>query len=247
MAEPNPNPTARDNAEQGEEKGEEEVLFNATRHEHNLVLFEGLPAYTCSGCKEYGANMGYKCKSSSGSKCQNFTLHAVCAALPDAIQGRHIQHPFRSDVIVKFRAKTLLRHHCSACCEVVKGFVFETERHNIRLHPLCMALPEILDYSRHANHKLRLVKGDLKGKAYSCSACDGHIACGGWRYRCEDVACKVYVDPSCAKNDIFGLPDHGIHRVASVANSTSRRKTESSSAFVQSIIKGVVTVLTDSN
>lgn len=228
MAEPNPNPTARDDGKQGEE----EVSFNATRHEHELLLVEGLPAYTCSGCKEYGANRGYKCKISSGSKCESFTLHEVCAALPDAIQ-----HPFISDVIIKFRSKTFLRHHCSACCEVMKGFVFETERHNTRLHPLCMALPKILDYGGHANHKLKIVTGDLKGKAYTCSACDGYIACGGWRYRCEDVACKVYVDPSCAKNDIFGLSEHGIHRVASVGHSTSGHKRAD---LVESVVSGAV-------
>lgn len=232
MAEPNSNRTARDDEKQGEGEGKgkvgEEVLFNANRHEHELLLFEGLPAYTCSGCKEYGANRGYKCKISSGS-CMNFTLHEVCAALPD-----DIQHPFRSDVIIKFRSKTFLRHHCSACCEVIKGFVFETERHNRRLHPLCIALPKILDYGGHANHKLKIVTGDLKRKAYTCSACDGYIRCGGWRYRCEDVACKVYVDPSCAKNDIFGLSEHGIHRVAPV------RKTDISAVLVQSIISGAV-------
>lgn len=233
MAEPNSNPTARDDEKQGE--GGKEVLFNATRHKHELLLFESLPAYICSGCKENGANRGYKCKISSGSGCENFTLHEVCAAVPDVIQD-----PFRSDVIIKFRSKTLLRHYCSACCEVMKGFVFETERHNTRLHPLCMALPKILDYGGHANHKLKIVTGDLKGKSYTCSACDGYIARGGWRYRCEDVACKVYVDPSCAKNDIFGLSAHGIHRVASVGPTTSGGIR---AGLVQSIISGAVSGL----
>lgn len=232
MAEPNSNPTARDDEKQGE--GGEEVLFNATRHDHELLLFEGLPAYTCSGCKEYGANRGYKCKISSSSECKNFTLHDFCAALPDAIQ-----HPFHSDVIFKFRSKTFRRHQCSACYEVMKGFVFETERHKTRLHPLCMALPKILDYHRHAtaNHKLKIETGDVKGKAYTCSACDGYISRGGWRYRCEDVACKVYVDPSCAKHDMFRLSEHGIDRVAAVG------KTDISAVLVQSIINGVISLL----
>lgn len=98
---------------------------------------------------------------------------------------------------------------------------------------MCVALPKILDYGGHANHKLKIVTGALKGKAYTCSACDGYIRCGGWRYRCEEVACKVYVDPSCAKNDTFGLSEHGIQRVASVGPTTSGNKR---AGLVQSII-----------
>nr|ABK26475.1 unknown [Picea sitchensis] len=223
MAESNRNPTAGDDEEQ-EEEGPV-VLFNATRHEHELLLFQGLPVYTCSGCKEQGANIGYKCNIDShrpSSSCRNFTLHELCATLPDAYQ-----HPFRSDVSFKFRPKTFRSHRCNACCDVVKGYVFQTERRHLRtelrLHPLCMALPKILDYSGHANHKLKFVTGDLKGKGYACSACDSQIDSGGWRYRCEDVACKVYVDLSCAKIDIFGLSDHGIQRVAPVSRRRSRR------------------------
>lgn len=107
-----------------------------------------------------------------------------------------------------------------------------------------MTLPEILHYGGHANHGLKIVRGDLKGKAYTCSACDGHIACGGWRYRCEDVACKVYVDPSCAKNDIFRLSEHGIQRVASVGPTTSGDKI---AALVLSIVSGAANWLLDSS
>nr|ABK24844.1 unknown [Picea sitchensis] len=233
MAESNPNPTAGDD----EEHEGPVVLFNATRHEHELLLFEGLPAYTCSGCKEKGANIGYKCNiNSDSSSCENFTLHELCATLPDAYQ-----HPFHSDVIFKFRPKTSLSHRCNACWDVVRGYVFETERHHLRhelrLHPLCMALPKILDYSGHANHKLKLVRGDLKGKEYACSACDTQIDYGGWRYRCEEMACKVYVDLSCAKIDIFGLSDHGIQRVAPV----SRRRPVAN--FVKSFMSEAVVAL----
>jgi len=243
MAESNPNATAGYDEEK--EEGGRVVLFNATRHEHELLLFEGLPAYTCSGCKEKGANIGYKCNINSdslSSSCKNFTLHELCATLPDAYQ-----HPFRSDVSFKFRPKTTFRHRCNACWDVVKGYVFETERHHLRhelrLHPLCMALPKILDYSGHANHKLKFVTGDLKGKKYACSACDTQIDSGGWRYRCEEVACKVYVDLSCAKIDIFGLSNYGIERVAPVRRSSSRPL----ATFVNGFMNGAVYALTNMN
>jgi hypothetical protein len=213
MAGSNQNPTAGDDREH--------VEFNANRHSHELWRLEGLPAYECSGCKEKGANIGYKCKFNNPSlSCHQFTLHEACATLPD-----DFQHPFRSDVSFKFRSKTSLRHRCNACWDVVKGYVFETEKRDIRLHPLCMKLPKVLAFGGHANHKLKLltgfVTGDLKGKAYTCSACDNRIASGGWRYRCEQAACKVYVDLSCAKIDILGLSKHGIERIAQVSRSRS--------------------------
>jgi len=250
MAESNRNRTAEDDNERREGEGEREqvVLLNATRHKHELLLLEGLPAYTCSGCKEFGANIGYKCKidydsSSSSSSCHKFTLHHLCATLPDVFQ-----HPFLSDATLKFRPKTLLYHQCSACSDVVKGYVFETERRDLRVHPLCMALPKTLDFSRHAHHKLKLVTGDLKGKGYTCSACDTNID-SGWRYRCEEVACKVYVDLSCAKIDIYGLSDFGIDRVAPVSRnrSTSRGKSLATSlgtALGKGFISGAVSFST---
>ena len=103
------------------------VFFNATRHEHELFLVEGLSVYTCSRCKEDGANTGYKCKLSDSSSCKNFILHEACAILPDVFQ-----HPFRR--LFRFRPKTLLRHHCDACHDVLRGYVFERPDH-LRLHP----------------------------------------------------------------------------------------------------------------
>lgn len=205
MAESNKNPTAGDHIEQTERA--QAVLFNATRHAHELVRLEDLPAYKCSGCKEFGANIGYKCKlNDSSSSCHDFTLHEVCATLPDALQ-----HPFRSDVTLNFR-----EDRCNACWDVVKGYVFESDTHNLRLHPLCMALPTILDFGGHPNHKLKLVMGDLKGKPQTCSACNSRIESGNWRYGCEQVECNVHVDVSCAKKDMLG-----IHTVAPVSRSKS--------------------------
>lgn len=235
MAETNPNPTATVHEEK-EGKGDRVLFFNATRHKHELCFFEGLPAYKCSGCHEYGANLGYKCTHlDSSAPCKNFTLHEACATLPDLFQ-----HPFRCDAIYKFRSKTHMRHQCNACQEVVRGFVFQTEKHDVRLHPLCMALPAMLGFSGHANHKLKFLTGNLKGKAYTCSACDSQIDSGGWRYRCEEVTCKVYVDPACAKIDIFGLSNYGIERITPVSRGQSVATFVASVLSTASQISGIV-------
>jgi hypothetical protein len=68
--------------------------------------------------------------------------------------------------------------------------------------------------------------GDLKGKAYTCSVCDSHIDSGGWRYQCEEVACKFYVDLSCTKIEKLGLSNYGIERVAPVSRSKSALATK---------------------
>jgi len=184
------------------------VIFNPTRHEHELCLSANLKKYTCSGCKEFGAEIGYKCSSSS---CQDFTLHKDCATLPDVYE--------HSDESFKFRSKTHMWHHCDACRDVLNGFVYETERRHLRpelrLHPLCMVLPKTLDFSGH-DHKLKFVTSNVNGKEYTCSSCDSPIDSGCWRYQCEEVECKVYLDLSCAKIDFFGLKNSDIQRIAPV-------------------------------
>jgi len=205
------------------------VIFNPTRHEHELCLSKNLKKYTCSGCKEFGAEIGYKCSSSS---CQDFTLHKDCATLPDVYE--------HSDGSFKFRSKTHLRHHCDACRDVLNGFAYETESNRLRLHPLCMVLPETLDFSGHA-HKLKVVTSDLNGKEYTCSSCDSPIDSGCWRYQCEEVACKVYLDLSCAKVDIFGLKNSDIQRVAPVRMSL---KFKSKLPSVGTVMNSVGTVMT---
>lgn len=211
MAETNPNPTARAQEEEGGE-GEHVVIFDATRHEHELCLFEGLPAYTCSGCKENGANIGYKCKLNDSPSCKDFTLHEACATLPDVFQ-----HPFRRRF--QFRPKTHLWHHCGACRDVIGGYVFERPDH-LRLHPLCMVLTEKLQYGGHGHHQLKLVTENMKGEA--CSACGKNIKSGRCRYRCEKVNCNFCVDLSCAKIDFYGLSGSGIARVAPISRSSTR-------------------------
>lgn len=196
MADSNPNPT--------------EGFSNVTRHEHELFRFEGLPPYKCSGCEEFGGKVGYMCKFKD-SICHNFTLHEACATVPDEYQ--HSQHG-----PLKFRPKTQFTHHCNACQDVLKGFVFETERHHLmhalRLHPLCMLLPPTLQYNGHKNH--RLVMDDSEVDAYTCNACNKQIHSGGWRYLCKEVTCQVKVDLSCAKIDIYGL---SVGRIADVSRS----------------------------
>lgn len=249
MAETNPNQTAEVHEEEGEEtnqnrtagvheeegeEGEHVVIFDATRHEHELCLFEGLPTYTCSGCKENGANIGYKCKLNDSLSCKDFTLHEACATLPDVFQ-----HPFRR--LFKFRLKTHLWHHCGACRDMMRGYVFERPDH-FRLHPLCMVLTEKLHYSGHANHQLKFVRENLKG---ACSVCGKNIRSGRWRYRCEKVNCNFCVDLSCAKIDFYGHSDSGIAKVVPISSSNTRFISKPSSAgkwvaaaFLGDTIKG---------
>lgn len=233
MAEKNPKPT--DRVHEQEVEGEHVVFFNATRHEHELCLFEGLSAYICSGCNEDGANIGYKCKLHDSLFCKNFTMHEACAILPDVFQ-----HPSRKPF--KFRPKTVLRHHCEACRDVLRGYVFERPDH-LKLHPLCMALPEKLQYGPHADHQLKFVKGN----ADACSACHRNIKSGRWRYRCDKVSCNFCVDLSCAKLDFYGLSDSGIARVAPISGSRRRFMSKPSSsgkwvaaAFLKGTIDGAV-------
>lgn len=172
-----------------------EGLIIATRHEHELCRLERLPKYECSGCKEAGENVGYQCKLKDSSSCRNFTLHHDCATVRD-----EFQHPHHG--LFKFRSKTHLRHTCDACLDVLRGFVFESERPRLRLHPLCMTLPLTLQFSGHADHKL--VMDDSTVDEYTCNACNNQ-ASGGWRYLCKGVKCRVRVDLSCAKIDHHGI------------------------------------------
>lgn len=222
-----------------EEEREQVVFFNATRHEHELCLFEGLPAYTCSGCKEKGANIGYRCSLNGSCCCKDFTLHEACATLPDVFQ-----HPFRR--LFKFRPKTHLRHYCGACGDVLRGFVFERPDH-FKLHPLCMVLPEKLQYGGHENHQLKFVTRDLQGDGNACSACYQTIKSSHWRYRCEKETCMFCVDLSCAKIDFYGFSDSGIAIVAPISRSNRRFMSKPASsgkwvaaAYLKGTIKGPV-------
>jgi len=235
-SESNPNPTATDHEEEKGDGGHM-LFFNRSRHEHELRLSEDLPAYTCNGCKENGANIGYKCKDSHSS-CKNFTLHEACANLPDVFQ-----HGSRK--LFKFRPKTHLRHHCDACRDVLKGFVFEAERpHHLRLHPLCMVLPEKLNYGGHEHPQLKLVPGDDE---YCCSECRKNNTAGGWRYRCEEVTCQVSLDLSCAKINFYELSESGIARVAPMSRSRRfRSKLSSSGKWIASaLFEGTISGVTE--
>lgn len=210
MAETNPNPTERNG-------DHDALILNAPdRHHHELRRLEGLKVYTCNGCKQYGANIGYKCTDDGSAPCKNFTLHEKCATLPEVVP-----HPYpQIDTSYTFRRTTNARHYCYACRDLVRGYVFESENGKQRLHPLCVALPTKLDFGGHGTHKLKFVTGaDLKGETHTCSACHSKIAASAWKYRCEDVACNVYVDLSCVKVDILGLSNYGVHTAARISRS----------------------------
>ncbi|GLJ45889.1 hypothetical protein SUGI_0966080 [Cryptomeria japonica] len=170
------------------------------RHMHPLILCEDLSPYKCNGCKEYGANIGYRCNF-----CPHFTLHQVCGAYPDTFV-----HPFYPAQEFKFRKKTCFRHDCDACGEALKGFVYESPRPDsmrpLRLHPLCVALPTTLDYGGHEDHPVQLIMET--GGTFVCSRCNESKS--GWSYRCDEMACRLRVDLMCVKVDINGLPEHGI-------------------------------------
>ncbi|GLJ45888.1 hypothetical protein SUGI_0966070 [Cryptomeria japonica] len=213
------------------QKNDDGALYSS-RHEHNICSYEGLQPYTCSGCKEKGANFGFKCHL-----CPDFTLHDACAAIPD----KYV-HPFYSNFPLQFRPKTRLpRHHCDGYGEVLRGFVFESPSRDLRLHPLSMALPKILSIGGQKNHRLKLVVDN--DRKFNCSECERSNSC--WRFQCEETACRVWVDLNCAKVDFHGLSDHGIYSVA--RRSRSKRVVEmlsKSGKFVGGIIlQGVVSGL----
>ncbi|KAH9328742.1 hypothetical protein KI387_000850, partial [Taxus chinensis] len=79
----------------------------SSRHEHSLCSYKGLGPYECSGCKEYGANLGYKCRL-----CPDFILHEACAAIPD-----EYVHLLFTQLPLQFCSQTRLRHHCDGCGE----------------------------------------------------------------------------------------------------------------------------------
>jgi hypothetical protein len=195
---------------------EEEGELNTGRHKHKLCLSETLPAYTCSGCKEKGKTIGYRCKS-----CKDLILHKVCAELPDSYD-----HPFLQ--CLQFRSKTRLSHHCNACQKLLGGYVFESQKHDIRLHPLCVTLPQTLKFTGHAAHELKLLAHD-KGRPYACVACDKRFESGGWRYRC--TPCNISVDLSCVKTEFHKLPEYDadsgggstLRRAADIGSSLSSK------------------------
>ncbi|GLJ45893.1 hypothetical protein SUGI_0966140 [Cryptomeria japonica] len=169
------------------------IICNSNpRHKHELTLCQGLYPYNCNGCKENGANIGYRC-----SDCQIFTLHEVCGAYPDVLV-----HPFYPTYEFKFRKKTRLNHECDACGEDLRGFVYEAATGNLlrplRLHPLCVALPTCLNYGVHKEHPVKLILGT--GGSFNCSRC--HKNKSGWSYRCDNIACRFRVDLGCVKDDI---------------------------------------------
>jgi len=198
---------------EGNRREEAAEVLNPDQHEHPLVLSSSLEDFICSGCKEMGSKIGYKCKDPDSSSC-NFTLHKDCVLLSDTDTDTGHVHPLKKECQLKFRPKPRLPHHCTACRKIWRGYVFESERRDVRLHPLCMKLPRERKFSGHVAHKLRLVANNKVETAYTCNACRTAITYGGWRYECPQKTCKFSLDLWCAKSEIYGLPKHDPFSVA---------------------------------
>eukprot|EP01018_Ginkgo_biloba_P006983 Gb_16355 [translate_table: standard] len=137
-----------------------------------------------------------------------------------------------------FRPKSHLRHHCQACGDVMRGFMFESG--GMRLHPYCMKLPTSLNYSGHPAHRLELIL-ESKSSADKCTVCGEKIK--GWMYTCREISCrlKVKVDMSCAKVDFHGLGEHGTQRASPEAVSKKiERRAKPVASQMGSIIAGVL-------
>lgn len=175
------------------------TFFRANRHDHALQMYEGLVPYTCTGCKERGLNFGYECSDPFSHSREKIIFHVHCATLED-----EKQHPIRKDLTFRFRPKTKLHHRCTACDHELKGFLYETENQDMRLHPLCLMLPREFEYNeQHTQMSFELKIG--KGKAYNCCCCKEEIK-HGWKYMCGDVC----MDVGCAKYYLLGLSANGI-------------------------------------
>eukprot|EP01018_Ginkgo_biloba_P017766 Gb_29548 [translate_table: standard] len=184
---------------------EMEMGLNTDRHKHPLILKEGLGLYTCSGCYEYGAAKAYVC-----GQCTEYTLHEACATIPDTFL-----HPLLDkEGMFTFCSKSHLRHHCDACGDVMKGFMFKSR--GKRLHPYCMILPTSLVYSRHPAHHLDLIL-EWESSAEKCTESEEKRR--GWMYRCKDSSCNLKVNMSCAKADFHGLGEYGIQTAAPTTES----------------------------
>lgn len=171
------------------------TLFKTNRHDHDLQMYEGLDPYTCTGCKEMGVDFGYECSTPSCHSGKVSIFHVECATLED-----EKQHPIRKDLTFRFRPKTLGHHRCTACDHELKGFVYETENHDMRLHPLCLMLPPEFVYEGHS-FRLMMCNGD----PYNCCCCN-NINKHGWKYMCRDVCMAV----GCVKDRRYKLSEIGI-------------------------------------
>lgn len=101
--------------------------------------------------------------------------------------------------------------------------MFESEKRDKRLHPLCMTLPPTLKFRGHAQHELNLLADD-KGRPYNCIACDKKFESGGWKYWC--TPCRISVDVSCVKTEFHKLPEYDADsgaRTGSRRSSLSRK------------------------
>lgn len=120
--------------------------------------------------------------------------------------------------------------------------MFESQKHDIRLHPLCVTLPQTLEFTGHAAHELKLLAHD-KGIPYACVACEKRFESGAWRYRC--APCNKNVDLSCVKTEFHKLPEYDAD---SGARTGSRRsslstKVKWATGVAAAIVESVSTLL----
>ncbi|GLJ22808.1 hypothetical protein SUGI_0429830 [Cryptomeria japonica] len=131
--------------------------------QHPLKLVFAPYLYTCSGCKEYGTGLRYRC-----SKC-GFHMHEFCTKAPTTTS-----HPYHAQHELYFQNKPvgLKKSKCEVCARATNGFVYRCPTCSFCIHPCCSQLPSELTFKEHPQHPLKLLSVVADNSPYTCNACN---------------------------------------------------------------------------
>ncbi|XP_052201901.1 uncharacterized protein LOC127807818 isoform X2 [Diospyros lotus] len=181
-----------------------EEIFHSSHPQHSLTRVTSPDLFTCSGCKEYGADKHFACR-----QC-DFQLHEFCAKSPQFLKS-HPLHPHHK-LLFHPRPKQggIWGPKCDICGKPMKGFTFRCSACSFQMHPCCAMLSVEVNFSVHP-HPLKL----LPATTLSSGGADSTFICGeckkkrsGRVYHC--AACNYHLHAVCAKNMINGLHATGI-------------------------------------
>ncbi|GLJ22806.1 hypothetical protein SUGI_0429750 [Cryptomeria japonica] len=204
-----------------------EEIQHSSHPQHPLTLVFAQSLYTCSGCKEYGAGLRYRC-----NRC-NFHMHEFCAKAPStAIHPYHTQH----QLFFHNKPGGLKKSKCGVCGKATNGSAFCCPTCSFCIHPCCLQLPPELTMKEHPQHSLKLASASPlpNNSPYTCNACNKIGT--SWVYYC--APCKFYLHALCAKGVINGFQAQGIN--APPKKGKVARATRYASQVVRIFVDGVL-------
>ncbi|GLJ22807.1 hypothetical protein SUGI_0429800 [Cryptomeria japonica] len=207
-----------------------EEIQHSSHPQHPLSLVFAQSLYTCSGCREYGAGLRYRCNN-----CK-FNMHEFCAkAPPTAIHPYHTQH----QLVFHNKPAGLKKPKCGVCGKATNGSAFRCSICSFCIHPCCLQLPPELSVKEHPQHSLKLLSASPlpNNSPYTCNACNKKGTT--WVYYC--VPCEFYLHALCAKGVINGLQAQGISappKMSRVARA-ARYASQVVRIFVDGLVEGL--------